>query len=135
MLNIVERGSEKYILLSTSFDEVHPPENVLNNDETSFWATTGIFPQMLVVSLSELTKIGRVRIISSCIRDLWIEVSAQNDPENFEVKSELSLSYADGHQQVTEIPTHDSPLRHLRLNIRSGYDHFVAVYKVTFERK
>lgn len=72
MLNIVERGSEKYILLSTSFDEVHPPENVLNNDETSFWATTGIFPQMLVVSLSELTKIGRVRIISSCIRDLWV---------------------------------------------------------------
>ncbi|CAL8074348.1 unnamed protein product [Calicophoron daubneyi] len=134
MLETFTRSSEEFVRLSTSFNELHPPENVLNGEESSFWITTGMFPQMLVVSLPEHSRVSRVRIISSCIKDLWVEVSSRTEPEEFEVKSELSLAYADGHQQITEVPMNESNMRHLRLTIRSGYDHFVAVYKVQIER-
>ncbi|KAF5403863.1 hypothetical protein PHET_02671 [Paragonimus heterotremus] len=134
MLESVKYTSDKFIKLSTSFDELHPPDNVLQDEKSSFWITTGLFPQLLVISLAEPSKIGRIRIISSCIKNIWIEVSSQIEPEEFEVKSELTLAYSDGHQQITEVSMNESNMRHLRLNIRSGYDHFVAVYKVVFER-
>ncbi|KAF8565491.1 hypothetical protein P879_06647 [Paragonimus westermani] len=134
MLDAISYMSDKFIKLSTSFDELHPPDNVLQDDKNSFWITTGLFPQLLVISFAEASKIGRVRILSSCIKNIWIEVSSQTEPEDFEVKSELILAYSDGHQQITEVPMNEPNMRHLRLNIRSGYDHFVAVYKVVLEK-
>ncbi|KAF7234764.1 hypothetical protein EG68_11585 [Paragonimus skrjabini miyazakii] len=134
MLENVGYRSDKFIKLSTSFDELHPPDNVLQDENSSFWITTGLFPQLLVVSLVEPSKIGRIRIVSSCIKNIWIEVSSQTEPEEFEVKSELTLAYSDGHQQITEVPMNETNMRHLRLNIRSGYDHFVAVYRVILEK-
>ncbi|TGZ62231.1 hypothetical protein CRM22_007559 [Opisthorchis felineus] len=127
--------ADKFIRLATSLDEQHPPENVLDNDEKSFWITTGMFPQMLVLSLTENTKVGNVTVISSCIKNMWVEVSSHPEPEEFDLKSELTIPYTDGHLQITEIRVNEQNMRHLRLTIRSGYDHFVAVYKVLIDRK
>ncbi|KAG5450587.1 hypothetical protein CSKR_101747 [Clonorchis sinensis] len=94
-----------------------------------------MFPQMLVLSLTENTKVGNVTVISSCIKNMWVEVSSRPDPEEFDLKSELTIPYTDGHLQITEIRVNEQNMRHLRLTIRSGYDHFVAVYKVLIDRK
>ncbi|CAH8853395.1 unnamed protein product [Trichobilharzia szidati] len=134
MLNCLTRSDECYISFATSLDENNPPENVLDMKDNSFWITTGMFPQMLVVSLVQPARISKIKVFSSNINILWIETSSHTEAENFELKSELSLPYSDGHLQITELPINDTHLRHVRLNIRSGFNHFVAVYKVLLEK-
>ncbi|KAA3678232.1 heat shock protein beta-11 [Paragonimus westermani] len=75
MLDSISHTSDKFIKLSTSFDELHPPDNVLQDNKNSFWVTTGLFPQLLVISFAESSKIGRVRILSSCIKNIWVSGS------------------------------------------------------------
>ena len=35
------------IAFSSCVDERHPPENILDGTDRSFWATTGLFPQQV----------------------------------------------------------------------------------------
>ncbi|KAK4470583.1 hypothetical protein MN116_006124 [Schistosoma mekongi] len=123
-------ASKAFISLATSYDENYPPENVLDKNEGSFWITTGIFPQILVISLVQPTKIKKVRITSCDIKILRVETSSQTEVDNFVLESEITLPHSDRQLQITELPINNVRLHHLRLNIRSGYNHFVAVYKV-----
>ncbi|TNN20285.1 Intraflagellar transport protein 25 [Schistosoma japonicum] len=121
---------DPFISLATSYDENYPPDNVLDKNESSFWMTTGIFPQILVVSLVQPKKIKKIRILSCDIKILRVETSSHAEVDNFILESEITLPHSDGQLQITELPVKNAHLRHLRLNIRSGYNHFVAVYKV-----
>ncbi|KAH8871504.1 Intraflagellar transport protein 25 [Schistosoma japonicum] len=146
---------DPFISLATSYDENYPPDNVLDKNESSFWMTTGIFPQILVVSLVQPKKIKKIRILSCDIKILrvvksydskafhfavkkltsiltcqHVETSSHAEVDNFILESEITLPHSDGQLQITELPVKNAHLRHLRLNILSGYNHFVAVYKV-----
>ncbi|KAH8871503.1 Intraflagellar transport protein 25 [Schistosoma japonicum] len=134
---------DPFISLATSYDENYPPDNVLDKNESSFWMTTGIFPQILVVSLVQPKKIKKIRILSCDIKILRVvksydskafhfavETSSHAEVDNFILESEITLPHSDGQLQITELPVKNAHLRHLRLNILSGYNHFVAVYKV-----
>ncbi|CAH8553467.1 unnamed protein product [Heterobilharzia americana] len=134
MLDFLQCQGECFISFATSFDENNPPESVLEKRDSSFWITTGMFPQMLVVSLVQPTKISKIKIISSNINLLLVETSSHTEADGFELKSKMTLPYSDGHLQITEVPINDIHIRHVRLNIRSGFNHFVAVYKVLLEK-
>ncbi|CAH8515882.1 unnamed protein product [Schistosoma turkestanicum] len=134
-MECVSRSSEKFIGFATSCDENHSPESVLERTKGSFWITTGIYPQMLTISLVQPSNINKIKIVSSNIKTFLIETSPHTEPENFELKYEKTLPHSGGQLQVTELPLDDTYLHHVRLNIRSGYNHFVAVYDVLFDGK
>ena len=39
------------ILFSTSFDDKYPPTDILNNTNTQFWTSTGLYPQEVFIKL------------------------------------------------------------------------------------
>ncbi|CAH8585403.1 unnamed protein product [Schistosoma rodhaini] len=124
-----------YIGFATSWGKNHSPENVLDKKDGTFWITTGLFPQIMVISLDQPRKVSQVKIISSKVKALCVETSSHIKPDNFELKFEKTLPDSDGQLQITELPINDTHLHHIRLKILSGYNHFVAVYRVLFDGK
>jgi heat shock protein beta-11 len=42
------------IAFSSCVDERHPPENILDGTDRTFWVTTGLFPQQVCFCLENL---------------------------------------------------------------------------------
>ncbi len=57
-----EQGGK--IVLSTCADELHPPENVLDPNDSTFWATTGLFPHELVVAVTNNVHVSKITTLS-----------------------------------------------------------------------
>uniref|UniRef100_A0AAY4C2D6 DNA-repair protein Xrcc1 N-terminal domain-containing protein n=1 Tax=Denticeps clupeoides TaxID=299321 RepID=A0AAY4C2D6_9TELE len=53
----------KVVLVSSS-DENHPPENILDGSTKSFWISTGMFPQEFIIRFPHATKISVLTIHS-----------------------------------------------------------------------
>ena len=43
------------IFTATSFDERHAPDTIIDGDDTTFWTTTGSYPQEFVVKLGAVS--------------------------------------------------------------------------------
>lgn len=52
------------VIMATCYDERHPPENVIDGNDATFWVTTGLYPQELVVALPMKTDVTRITTVS-----------------------------------------------------------------------
>ncbi|XP_048457589.1 intraflagellar transport protein 25 homolog isoform X2 [Rhincodon typus] len=120
------------VVLAASGDEKHPPENILDGNTETFWITTGMFPQEFILSFANLIKISSMKIHCYNVRNLGIERSIARDPVDFESLSNNELERSEEQLQVKEF-TDGTRATHLRFVIKSGFDHFVSVHKVTVE--
>ena len=73
-------GANCRILLTTSLDPAYPEENMLDGDEKTFWISTGLFPQEVLIEATgrntntvKIASAGRntntVKIAASAGRD------------------------------------------------------------------
>ncbi|XP_069794183.1 intraflagellar transport protein 25 homolog isoform X1 [Narcine bancroftii] len=127
---VAAAGSE--LVLATSSDEDHPPENIIDGTET-FWITTGMFPQEFIIRFPELISISCVKIHSYNVRRLSIEKSTVKDPVDFEPLAKSELEHYEEQLQLEEFKLNGTRATHLRFVIKSGFHHFVSVHKVTIE--
>lgn len=61
----VDKGPLVQVVMATSVDTKHPPENAIDESEKSFWITTGLFPQELIIELKERAKVSTARLIGT----------------------------------------------------------------------
>jgi hypothetical protein len=69
LLGPPETGLDKWIvgsgqdvaMVGTSYDPRHPPEAVLEASHNTFWSTTGMFPQALIIGFKEEVKIAEIK--------------------------------------------------------------------------
>uniref|UniRef100_UPI00398EE7BC intraflagellar transport protein 25 homolog isoform X2 n=1 Tax=Pristiophorus japonicus TaxID=55135 RepID=UPI00398EE7BC len=120
------------LVLAASGDEKHPPENIIDGNTETFWITTGMFPQEFILSFANLIKISSVKIHCYNVRSLSIEKSVARDPVDFEPLTKSELERSEEQLQIEEFTDGTSAI-HLRFVIKSGFDHFVSVHKVTVE--
>lgn len=52
------------IIMATSIDERFPPEQMLDGKDSSFWMTTGMFPQEFVLALQQSTTVSKITTLS-----------------------------------------------------------------------
>ncbi|KAM9005858.1 intraflagellar transport protein 25 homolog isoform 1-T2 [Sarcophilus harrisii] len=57
-LCLASEGTE--VILATSSDEKYPPENMIDGNSTTFWTTTGMFPQEFIICFHKHVKIERL---------------------------------------------------------------------------
>lgn len=57
-----ENGAQ--IVMATSVDERFPPENMLDGKDSTFWMTTGMFPQEFVVALRTGVHVSKITTLS-----------------------------------------------------------------------
>lgn len=59
------------IVMATCHDERHPPEQMLDGKDNTFWMTTGMFPQEFVVRLESSIKVSKITTLSMNGRRLF----------------------------------------------------------------
>ncbi|XP_066232443.1 intraflagellar transport protein 25 homolog isoform X2 [Saccopteryx leptura] len=100
-LCLSSEGAE--VILATSSDEKHPPENMIDGNPETFWTTTGMFPQEFIVCFHRPVEIERLIIHSYFVRTLRIEKSMSEEPVDFEQWIEKDLVHTEGQLQNEEI--------------------------------
>ncbi|XP_028701029.1 intraflagellar transport protein 25 homolog isoform X2 [Macaca thibetana thibetana] len=107
-LCLSSEGSE--VILATSSDEKHPPENIIDGNPETFWTTTGMFPQEFIICFHKHVRIERLVI-----------------------QSYFDLVHTEGQLQNEEIMARDGSATYLRFIIVSAFDHFASVHSVSAE--
>ncbi|XP_013854822.1 intraflagellar transport protein 25 homolog isoform X1 [Sus scrofa] len=130
-LCLSSEGTE--VILATSSDEKHPPENIIDGNPETFWTTTGMFPQEFIICFHKHVRIERLVIQSYFVQTLRIEKSTSKDPVDFEQWIERDLVHTEGQLQNEEIMARDGHATYLRFIIVSAFDHFASVYSVSAE--
>ncbi|XP_024131059.1 intraflagellar transport protein 25 homolog isoform X1 [Oryzias melastigma] len=121
------------VVLASSSDESHPPENIVDGNMSTFWMSTGMFPQEFIIRFNEPTTVSAVTVDSYNVKNLKIEKNASQSASQFESVTEKEFEYTEGHLQTNAISLNPSSAIHLRFIITSGYDHFVSVHKVSIK--
>jgi len=130
MFDVALSSAGAQVVLATSADEKHSPENITDGNMDTFWSTTGLFPQEFVISFQALMNLNVLRIHSHGVKHLMVERSVQNGPNDFEVIGEKVFEATEGGLQEEDIPATNLTATHLRFTINSAYDHFCSVHKV-----
>ncbi|KAI1236857.1 hypothetical protein IHE44_0015113 [Lamprotornis superbus] len=95
----------------------------------TFWTTTGMFPQELIIGFPKRVKISKVAIQCYLVRTLRIERSTSKDPVGFQQCVEKDLQHREGQLQMEEFPLPEFEATYLRFIIKSAFDHFVSVHR------
>ncbi|XP_022056561.1 intraflagellar transport protein 25 homolog [Acanthochromis polyacanthus] len=119
------------VVLAASSDENHPPENIIDGNTSTFWMSTGMFPQEFVIRFAEPTTVAAVTMDSYNVKHLKIEKNTSQNASQFEPVTEKEFEHTEGHLQSNAISLNGSRATHLRFLIISGYDHFVSVHRVS----
>lgn len=127
----VTEGTE--VILATSSDEKHPPENIIDGNPETFWTTTGMFPQEFIICFHKHVKIEKLVIQSYLVRTLRIEKTTSKEPLDFEQWVEKDLVHTEGQLQNEEIVARDGYATFLRFIIVSAFDHFASVHSISAE--
>jgi heat shock protein beta-11 len=64
MANVLKPGTGSVVSYVTSLAPGHPGSDALSEDKKSFWVSTGVFPQELVIRLSRRTPLKDIKILS-----------------------------------------------------------------------
>jgi len=70
--------------MATCCDYRYPPDNAIDGDEGTFWATTGGFPQELVVDLGAGVQMTGLDFVSMNVKKLSLETSEGGASDRFD---------------------------------------------------
>ncbi|KAK6989550.1 intraflagellar transport protein 25 [Biomphalaria glabrata] len=130
MFDVALASADAHIALATSSDEKHPPEHMIDGNAETFWSTTGMFPQEVVIRFQSLMKINNVHICSYNVKRIRLESSEGTDINKFDMLAEKIFEEIDSQLQQEEIQIEEKRAQSIRLVIESGYDHFISIHKV-----
>lgn len=118
------------VLYSTSYDMTHPPSNICDNDEATFWMTTGLYPQEVAFKFSKPIQITRITIVCGKAKNV-VMYSATN-PELTEWVQVDSYKFESKpvKQQDTHKLNMQSASYGLKVEILQGWDAFSAIYLI-----
>lgn len=121
------------LLYATSLDTDHPPANAVEPNETTFWTTTGLFPQEIALKLKKPAQIIRVTTITGKVKNIslfaatnkelteWVEIDAFNLPA----------------QPIKQQETHQLSLKSttyaVKVIINQAWGPFAALYLLKIE--
>ncbi|KAL6114386.1 intraflagellar transport protein 25 homolog [Pungitius pungitius] len=121
------------VVVATSSDNNHPPENIIDGNTNTFWMSTGMFPQEFIIRFAQSTPVSAVTVDSYNVKHLNIEKNTSQNASQFEFVTEQECKHTEGHLQSNTILLNGSNATHLRFVITSGYDHFVSVHRVSVQ--
>lgn len=120
------------VIFATSFDEKYPPTNILNSSNGMFWASTGLYPQEIVLSLAQARPIKEIAIQCYNIKKLQIESCENDSAVKFVVQSEMSnIANRNGLQQVTCKFNSNANNKILKIVILEGHKEFCTINSIS----
>ncbi|XP_058493191.1 intraflagellar transport protein 25 homolog [Solea solea] len=118
------------VVVASSSDENHPPENIIDGNTNTFWMSTGMFPQEFIIRFAEPTNISSLTVDSYNVKHLKVEKNMSQNASQFEFVTEKDCEHTEGHLQSNSVSLSGGSAVHLRFIITTGHDHFVSVHRV-----
>eukprot|EP00798_Chlamydomonas_sp_ICE-L_P029564 gene29564-5914_t len=120
------------IIMATAVDERFPPENLLDGKDSSFWMTTGMFPQEVVLALKKGVNVSKITTLSMNVNKMIVEKCDQDNPMSgsFEKLFEVDLPNR-GDRLQTEAHQVSTRARFLKFVLVSGHGEFAVVNRVS----
>ncbi|OUM66106.1 hypothetical protein PIROE2DRAFT_6719 [Piromyces sp. E2] len=116
------------VLMATSLDSRHGMENIVDGRINTFWISTGLFPQEIVIALSSSVLLKTVTLTTMKVSHVILESSNTNIKEFQPLNSQ---EIQDGTIQTTSfsIPP-DTKAKYLKFIFKKGYADFITVHKL-----
>ncbi|KAK4311776.1 hypothetical protein Pmani_016733 [Petrolisthes manimaculis] len=122
---------EGKVVFSTSHDPTFPPTAILDGRNDTYWSSSGLYPQVVVVSLPSITSVTSLDLLAYNVRKVVVARSVKNQPTDFEDVIEKELPHDEGKLQNSVLSSEPMTASHLKITIVEGHDHFCSVHKVT----
>lgn len=127
-LATTERGA--VVISASSYSKAHPPSAIIDKNSSSFWMTTGSFPQEIVVQLAESCFISSVEVVSMGIRSIELWGSDGYTHSAGEKIAKAEANDLDGELQRFSLPIKSkSTATCLRLKILSGWNDYCSIHR------
>lgn len=132
MLDAASLQAGGMVTMVSSLDEDHPGENAIDGNDRTYWISTGLYPQEILVQLCHPSWVASLCIASTQVKQLRIEGCNEDQPINFHPLADGELAEASGRLQVEELacPQQDRPIRFIRMMILSGWQDFCTVHRL-----
>mmetsp|Transcript_10485 Transcript_10485/g.11767 ORF Transcript_10485/g.11767 Transcript_10485/m.11767 type:complete len:128 (-) Transcript_10485:57-440(-) len=121
------------VISATSFDLRFSADNIFDSDPSTFWITTGLYPQELMIDLKAPHNLNELKVKSMRVKKMLIEgcASAESSETNFFKIGEKNFKGTGDSMQNEKISlTGAKGLLFLRVVIEEGYDDFASVHYV-----
>ena len=130
---LLQKGAR--VPLCTANNEEYPAANILDGNNSTFWLSTGLFPQEVLISLPQTSLVTSINVLCSHVKELMVERSVKEDASDLENLFRSELEYQETSQRQEFKLTSPTQIRHVKLIILSGYDHFVSIQSVSIMTK
>jgi heat shock protein beta-11 len=119
------------VISASSFSKVHPPSAIIDKNPSSFWMTTGSFPQEIVVQLAESSVIKSIEVVSTGIRSIELWGSDGYSHSTGERMAKFEANDSDGELQRFTLPltSKNASATCLRVKILNGWNDFASIHK------
>jgi hypothetical protein len=121
------------VVFSSSYDDKHPPQNILINNK-EFWSSTGLFPQEILLQLDRPTSVSSVNISSYGIKKISIESCENDSAMNYIKQAEIyDVPFKDGKIQsfFMTFSGQKKVAKLVRVIIEEGYENFCSIFNIT----
>ena len=106
------------VVYGSSLDPARPPSHSVS--QKSFWATTGTFPQVLVVRLLKPSLVPRLKLSAVSVDKIRIEGSLSETADSFIPLGETEKFPDPWKSTVLSLRLSSGPLHYLRFVLESG---------------
>ena len=122
------------IIFSSSYDEKHPPENILDNSKSKFFSSTGMFPQEICIQFDIPKVINSVGIVSYGIKKISIQTCENDSVVNFKKQAEQNEIPNTGGLQKVKLNLLKNPkVKVLKIEVLEGYEDFFSIHSVDIQ--
>jgi heat shock protein beta-11 len=117
---------------ATSFDVNHPPTNVLNPSRT-FWVTTGLFPQEIVLQFKQAAQITRITTDTGKVKTMIVSAALNKEFTSWKEIDATNLPAQPISQQETHQLNYTRACYGVEIVFTVGWGPFAALYLVRVE--
>jgi heat shock protein beta-11 len=121
------------IMMATSNDPDHPASCIIDGARDTFWLSTGMFPQEIVVALPAKVGVTRVGLTCKNVGRVTVQRSEEPTPKTFSDMASVACEAKRGDLQTEAITLHGEQARYLKFVIHDGHDDFVAVHSISVQ--
>lgn len=121
------------IFYATSYDMDHPPEFAIDGDDNTFWVTTGLFPQELVIRFKRPSQITRITVTCGNVKQYIVNAATDEGMSEWVQIDDTSLPGKPVKLSETHQINFQQPAYGVSVKITKGWGQFAAIYQVRVE--
>mmetsp|Transcript_144606 Transcript_144606/g.266715 ORF Transcript_144606/g.266715 Transcript_144606/m.266715 type:complete len:243 (+) Transcript_144606:93-821(+) len=122
------------VYMVSSLDPDHSADNIIDGNHSTYWISTGLYPQEVILELDEPTMLSSIKVATTHVRRLRVEGCHSQQPVSFAMVTEAELENTHGSLQISELPCSTAQLKFVRVIFVAGWDDFCTCHNLFLSR-